>query len=127
MKHIALVAASTLLTIAGLSAALADDPYPVQNQDEAIAVERDRADGVNAIQPDPYFYGNNRGTRRSGADAYDRSNDDPHTVIYSRPSGSNAEAYDRGRADADAQHEDQATEAYQNGRADQARDDADYP
>ena len=124
MKRIALVAASSLFSVIGIGAALADDPYPVDNQAQAIDHERDRSSGFNAIQPDPYFYGNNRGARSTESDAYDRANDEPHTVIYSTPpADTNAQAYDRGRADADAD----AAEAYDRGRADQAHSDADYP
>jgi hypothetical protein len=122
MKSIALAAASALFTIAGIGIAAADDPYPVRSQGEAIAVERDRAGDFNAIQADPSYYGNNPGTHATGADAYDRSNDHPRTVIYQAPAPTSvepndqarAEAYDRGRADAEAEHDAAAIEAGEN-------------
>ena len=125
MKQIALVAASAFFTLAGIGAALAEDPYPVRSQDEAIAVERSRASGVNAIQPDPYYYGNNPGARATGPNAYDRSNDVPQHVIYgAAPPSSDIEAE---AIEADKDRQDSNAEAYDRGRADQARDDADHP
>jgi len=119
MKHIALIAASTLFSVAGIGAALADDPYPVRSQDEAIAVEHHRANGFNAMQPDPFYYGNNPGTRANAAPSVEGEAiyDDGHAEAYD-PDRADADAYERGRADADA-------EAYERGRADQESRDYD--
>lgn len=121
----ALVAATAFITLAGIGAALADDPYPVRNQAEAVGVERDRAGAFNSIQADPFYYGNNRGTRTTGgADPYDRSNDVPQTVIYQTPPAADVEAE---AVEADQNRQDTNAEAYDRGRADQAREDGIYP
>jgi len=122
---LALVAATTFLTFAGIGAAAADDPYPVRNQAEAVDVERDRAGAFNSIQADPFYYGNNRGTRaNAGTNPYDRSNDLPQTVIYQQPSSADVEAQ---ATEAPATQQDTLAEAYDRGRADQAREDSRIP
>jgi len=117
MKHLALAAASAFLAVAGIGIAAADDSYPVRDREEALAIERHRAAEFSAIQPDPYYYGNNPGTRATGADPYDRSNDLPRTVIYQAPASSTD---DQSRADAKAENEAAAVETRENDRADQA-------